>query len=194
MNPDSSARTRSRLTLLAILGVFVAPILIAWLYATGVLDPRERTLVNEGELLQPPIDLGAFPETRQGIAPLFELKPSEWALFLVEPGACDAACNRRLDDLLALREQLGQGAVRVSVRALTVGPGAEARHSARARVDAESFALLKQEFSARGIDMSEPRITLVDWRHQLMMHYAGDEEPSRIRKDLNRLLRASAIR
>lgn len=194
MSADSGARTRSRLTLLAILGVFVLPILVAWLYAAGILNPRVRTLVNEGDLLQPPIDLGALPRHLPGIAPLFELKPSEWALFLLEPGTCDDACNGRLDALLALREQLGQGAVRVSVRALSVGPGADPRHAARAQVDAAAFDRLRREFAARGFDLASPRITLVDWRHQLVMHYQADDEPSRIQKDLGRLLRASAIR
>lgn len=194
MSPEQGTRTRSRLTLLAIFGVFVAPILVAWLYASGILNPRERSLVNEGDLLQPPIDLGSLPRQLPGIASLFGLQPSEWALFLLEPGACDDACNRRLDALLALREQLGQGAVRVSVRALSVGSGADPRHAARVQVDAAAFELLQREFAARGIELTSPRITLVDWRHQLVMHYPADDDPTRIQKDLGRLLRASAIR
>jgi hypothetical protein len=194
MNTEAGSRLRSRLTLLAILGIFVVPIFVAWLYAIGILNPRARALVNEGQLLQPPIDLATLPRHLPGIAPLFEMRPSEWALFLLEPGDCEDACNHRLDALLELRERLGQGAVRVNVRALSVGPGAAPRHAMRAQTGADSFDLLRREFAARGVDLGTPRITLVDWRHQLVMHYGGDEEPSRIQKDLGRLLRASAIR
>lgn len=192
INEPSTARLRSRLTLIAIAAMFVAPIVLAWLLSTGTLDLRSRELINRGELLTPPIDLS--PErARPGFAPLFKLAPSEWAMVALEPVSCTDSCARRLDQLLVIRELLGQGAVRVTVHAITAAAAPEGPHAARIHVDPEALAWLTRELAARNSVQALPTVVLVDWRHQLMLRYASDDRRG-LQKDLKRLLRASAIR
>ncbi|MGD9600211.1 MAG: hypothetical protein AB7V59_00240 [Gammaproteobacteria bacterium] len=184
--------TRSRLALIGILAVFVAPIAIAWLFASGVFDVHDRTLVNRGELLSPPIDL--TPEqARPGFAPLFALAPSEWAIVYVDSGPCGEECAGTLDQLLVVREMLGQGAVRAFVHAVTAGPATAPTHAARVHADPAAVTWLIAKLAARLPRTSPPRVVLVDWRHQLVLHYPPDELRA-IQQDLKRLLRASAIR
>lgn len=193
MNTEAtSVRLRSRLTLIAIAAMFVAPIVVAWLFSTGTLDLHTRKLVNRGELLSPPIDLGT-ERARPGFAPLFKLAPSEWAMVYLEPAACTESCAAHLDELLVIRELLGQGAVRVSVHAIAAAAGPAGPHAARIHVDAEALGWLTRELIARQSPPPLPAVMLVDWRHQMMLRYPSDDR-SGIQKDLKRLLRASAIR
>jgi len=178
--------------LIAIVTLFVAPIVVAWLFASGVLDWHMRKQVNLGELLSPPIDLGP-QAAKPGFAPLFALAPSEWAMVYLEPQSCAQQCVDQLDALLVVRELLGQGAVRASVHAIAAHGTANTAHAARVHVDSEALEWLVRELRLRGSTRPLPAVVLVDWRRQMMMRYAPGERRA-IQKDLKKLLRASAIR
>ncbi len=191
MNPDQPvSKARNRLLLAAITLLFVAPIFIAWLLTSGALNWHSRGFVNRGQLVTPPFDLSPYA-AQVGFAPLFKLQPSEWAMVYLEPGVCALACGKALDELLVLRELLGQGAVRVSVHAIAALGTEVPRHAARVQLDPAAIALLHTRLAA---EATLPAIVLVDWRHQLMLRYPSRGEPGAIQKDLKRLLRASAIR
>ncbi len=193
MNSDQPvSRARNRLLLAAITLLFVAPIFIAWLLTSGTLNWHSRGFVNRGQLVTPPFDLTPYA-AQVGFEPLFKLKPSEWAMVYLEPGACALACGKALDELLVLRELLGQGAVRVSVHAIAALGMEVPRHAARVQLDPAAIELLHTRLAAE-TEARLPAIVLVDWRHQLMLRYPPQGEPGAIQKDLKRLLRASAIR
>ena len=185
-------RMRNRLTLLLIVAVFVLPIIVAWFYSSGILSLSDRKLVNRGQLVSPPLDFSAQADMK-GIAPLFALQPSEWSVVLLQSEACTEACGKILSDLLTLRELLGQGAVRVSVHAITGADGSPAAHAGRVHSDPAAIAWLNERLPA-GKTGVLPAIVLVDWRHQLVLRYAETGELSAIQRDLKRLLRASAIK
>jgi hypothetical protein len=111
----------------------------------------------------------------------------------LEPGACALACGNALDELLVLRELLGQGAVRVRVHAIAALGTEVPRHVARVQLDPAAIERLRTRL-ATGTEVSLPAIVLVDWRHQLMLRYPPQGELGAIQKDPKRLLRASAIR
>lgn len=188
----SPPRTRNRLTLLLIVAAFVLPIVVAWFYSSGILSLADRKLINRGQLVSPPLDLSSQAEM-VGIAPLFTLKPSEWAVVLLQPDACADACGKILDDLLTLRELLGQGAVRVSVHAITGAEGSPETHAGRVHTDPAAMTWLGERLPP-GETGVLPAIVLIDWRHQLVLRYAHTGELSAIQRDLKRLLRASAIK
>jgi len=194
VNPSKPvSRTRNRLTLLLIIGVFVGPIVLAWLFSSGRLALPGDELTHRGQLLDPPVDLSA-EGSRPGVQPLFRLQPSEWAVVLLQAEACaEQPCGKTLDDLLTLRELIGQAGVRVSTHAITGLPGAPERHVNRVHPDPDTLALLAERLPA-GQAGPLPAIVFVDWRHQLMMRYAASGELSNIQRDLKRLLRASAIK
>ncbi len=182
-----SSKTRNRLTILFILVLFVGPIVLAWLLASGRLGWHSQTLSNHGELLMPPVDLSPYSGL-PGIAPLFKLQPSEWAIVLVENAPCAEGCGKLLNDMLMVRELLGEGSERVSVRAIVAGANLVSIHANRVQVDPQATKLLMEKLEGRA------SIVLVDWRHQLMMRYDRNGPLGAIHKDLKRLLRASAIR
>lgn len=185
--------TRQRLILGLIVLLFVGPILVAWLLTSGSVDWRSRGLVNQGQLLSPPFDLTPYG-AQPGFAPLFKLHPSEWAIVYLEPTVCGDRCAKALDELLVIRELLGQGGVRATVHAIASGGVDAPRHAGRVHTDQAAIALLRTRMSTSAAHNRIPAIVLVDWRHQIMMRYAPRGESRAIQKDLKRLLRASAIR
>lgn len=175
-----------------IVGIFVGPIVAAWLLTSGKLEWRSSRMVNQGQLLSPPLDLAPYGALA-GFAPLFKLQPSEWAIVYLESGACTERCGKRLDELLVIRELVGQGAVRVTVHGIAAGRVEVSRHATRVRTDPEAIDVLRTRLTTGSAD-SLPATVLVDWRHQLMLRYAPVGESRAIQQDLKRLLRASAIR
>jgi hypothetical protein len=190
--PDSAVKRGNRLTMLGILALFVVPILVAQLFVAGVFDWHGRGMVNRGDLIAPPVDLTPFAHYT-GISPLLKLGASDWAAVVVEPGDCAGPCEHLLDELLTIREVLGEGADRLSVHGLAATTGST-RHAVRIHADPAAVEVVTAALRVRVPGVSFPAIVLVDWRHQLMMHYAADAPPLDIKQDLKRLLRASAIR
>ena len=183
---------RNRLTILLIVGLFVAPIVLAWLYAAGVFDWRAQGMLNRGNLISPPIDITTLnPPLR--LPAWSEMAPSNWAVIVVTDGACAATCGEALDRLLIIRELLGQGSERVSIHALATA-AAVPPHQARIIVDPVALVGLQKALAHAAPPLKLPAIVFLDWRHQLMMHYALDTNPKNIQQDLKRMLRASAIR
>ena len=193
MNAPPVQRWRSRAQLLLIAAIFVLPIVVAWLFTSGVIDSHSRGRLNRGELITPPVDLAQLGPSK-GLDPLLKLAPSEWAALVIEPTTCAAECAKALDRLLTIRELIGQGAVRVSVHALAAAASADSPHLARIHIDANAVTRLVAVFDARRPMARWPAIMLLDWRHQLMMRYAIDASPRDILEDLKRVLRASEIR
>ena len=56
----TGTKTRARLTMLALLAVFVLPLLLAWGFAMGPFDWQPQSNLNYGVLLQPPLQLNSF--------------------------------------------------------------------------------------------------------------------------------------
>ena len=200
MTDDSpqQPRTRNRATLVLIAAVFVAPIVLAWLFASGVLDIGGRARTNHGHLVTPPIDIRALP-AKADAALLSKLRPADWAVLYVTPGVCDAACEQQLQALEVVRSLSGTEATRVSVFGLAAqaaaDPGPSVRkEGARVLVDPEFVAALQAELAQRPPGPVLPFRAFIDWRGQLMMTFPAEAPPADIKNDLGRLLRASAIR
>jgi hypothetical protein len=194
MNTQTSpTRGKNRFILPLIVALFVGPIVVAWLYVSGVFDWHRRGIVNRGILISPPVDLGQLGD-HPSLRILRKLAPSEWAIVLIEPDQCAQSCINALDELLIVRELLGEGGVRVSVHAITSGAAQPGSHVQRIHRDPEAIAALTKVFSSRAQPAALPLIALVDWRQQMMMRYPFDAAPASLQKDLKRLLRASKIR
>ena len=176
---------------LALVAVFVAPILIAW-WLVGVGPPSEREgLLNHGTLIQPPLDVGSHAETQR--LDRIELKPGEWAMMYVGPGRCEADCDRTLDKLATIRTVLGQGAIRVRIVAL-IDEAAESPSGVVTIADRVTRSFVSTTITGRVAGAHERGIVFLDWRQQIMMYFDIDAPPGDIKKDIKRLLRASKIR
>ena len=185
MTGDTPERRRSGRVKLALLAAFFAlPVAAGWLIWS--LDLAPGSAGNYGTLLRPqPVALPADPALK-----------GKWVLVQFDGGACSAACERKLYFMRQVRRAQGREMERVArLWLLTDGVPPAARLlqaiegtvvAPRAGIDAAIGA-----FPAEG--SVTDHIYLVDPLGNLMMRFPKDPEPSRVIKDLQRLLRASSF-
>lgn len=198
MKPDTNqvngkvhSKARQRLTLLAVVAVFVLPIGLAWWLVSARPPALTEELVNRGRLLTPPIDVRAEPAL-EALATV-PLAAGEWALLTVGEGACEGPCAVALARAQDVRTVLGQGATRVRVVAVTDRPPASGP-GVIAIADPALRGALGAALRARGPGLGPSGMLLLDWRGQVAMHFPLDAPPGDVKKDLGRLLRASKVR
>jgi hypothetical protein len=199
--PDLGAdgrRTRSgRLKMLLVLAVCAAPVVASY-FSYFVLRPQGRT--NYGALIEPTRSLPALPlRTLDGQAVDAASLKGQWLLLALGPGACDAACEKRLYTQRQLREMLGRERDRVDKLWLVTDDAevpAGLRDALKAdpslqvlRVPRASLAAWLQPESGHAL---EDHLYLVDPMGEWMMRMPAEPEPSRVKRDLERLLRASS--
>jgi hypothetical protein len=123
----------------------------------------------------------------------------QWLLIVVGPADCDAACQKRLFMQRQLREMLGRERDRVDKLWLITG-GGEPSPALRAGLGADaSLQLLRVPRDALAAWLEpesgmllEDHLYLVDPMGEWMLRVPADAEPARVKRDLDRLLRASA--
>jgi hypothetical protein len=192
-------RTRvGRLKMLLVLAVCAAPVLASY-FTYFVIRPEGRT--NYSELISP---TRALPER----LPLLDLQghsvpamglKGQWLLVVVAGGGCDARCEELLYLQRQLRETLGREKERVDkiwfvsddalprpevLKAIEVGDPATVL-----RVPRDALAGWLAPAPGQAL---EAHLYIVDPMGQWMMRTPPDPEPARLRRDVERLLRASA--
>lgn len=196
---ERARRTWSgRMQMALILLVCAAPVIASYL-AVYVVRPDVGESAY-GQLIQPSAGLPDVTGTDlQGRAvPLRSLK-GQWLLVTVGPSACDAACERRLFLQRQLREMMGRERERIDkvwlitdnapLRApLQQALGGGAPVLGLRVAPSEVQAWLKPE---RGHALEE-HLYLVDPMGEWMMRLPVAPDPAKVRRDLDRLLRASA--
>lgn len=194
---DDSRRTRrGRWQMLAVLLLCAAPVIASY-FMYFVVRPEGRT--NYGTLISPGRDmpdLGLVDLAGQSVKPR-DLK-HQWLLVVVSPSNCDAACEKRLYMQRQLREMLGRERERLDKiwlitdreplradlqAAVTATPPATVL-----RADAAAVAAWLQPEAGRKL---EEHLYIVDPMGLWMMRVPADPEPQRVKRDLDRLMRAS---
>jgi len=198
---DAERRTRlGRLKMLLLLLVCASPVIASYL-TYFVIRPEGRT--NYSELIVPP-----RPTPASGELPLTDLQgravspaslQGQWLLVVVAGADCDARCEKALYLQRQLRETLGKEKERVDkvwlvTDARPVRPEVLAAISAGTpatvlRVPRE--ALARWLVPAPGNDL-EQHMIVVDPMGQWMMRVPADPDPSKLKRDIEKLLRASA--
>ncbi len=196
--PLQARRTRvGRLKMLLVLAVCAAPVLASY-FSYFVLRPQGRT--NYGALIEPTRSLPALPlRTLEGQAVDAKSLHGQWLLLALGPAACAADCQQRLYTQRQLREMLGRERERVDkIWLVTDGaePPAALQAALRAdpslqvlRVPREALAAWLQPEQGHAL---EDHLYLVDPMGEWMMRMPADPDPARVKRDLERLLRASA--
>ncbi len=160
--------------------VCVAPLVLGTLayfyrWDTGVPD-------NYGELLPPRVLKGAPFDRLRG----------KWLLVVVDAPACDAWCLRKLYYVHQLRRAQGKDMDRVERLWLVTAKGKPRREVMQAiegTLLRPADAALLKNFPGNPVD----HIYIVDPLGNLMMRYPLDPDPSKMLKDLQRLLKVSQI-
>ena len=200
--PDLASRRQrvrgGRLRLALVLLACAAPVLASY-FTYYVVRPDGRT--NYATLIQPsrtlPGDLALT--TLDGAAVQPASLRGQWLLLMVGDAACDAACETRVYLQRQLREMLGRDRDRVDRVWLLTGAGqpkAELLHAAEAtgpvsvlRADRDAVARWLQPADGQAL---EAQLYVVDPMGEWMMRLPVDPDPQKVRRDLDKLLRASA--
>jgi hypothetical protein len=200
LDDDAGRRTRSgRLKLLTVLAVCAAPVIASYL-TYFVIRPQGRA--NYSELITPTRELPAtlaLTDLQGQAVPSASLR-DQWLLVVVADAACDADCESHLLLQRQLRETLGKEKDRVDKVWLVTDGGVPRPEVLKAISQGEPThvlrvapAVLAQWLQpAEGRALSE-HVYVVDPMGQWMMRSPVQPDPGRFKRDIERLLRASAF-
>jgi hypothetical protein len=194
-------RTRlGRTKMLLVLLVCAAPVIASYL-TYFVVRPQGRS--NYGELIVPP-----RPLPPAGELPLADLRGrpvdavslrGQWLLVVVAGADCDTVCEKALLLQRQLRETLGKERDRVDkvwfvtdsrpVRPEVLQAVSSGTPATVLRVPPEALARWLTPASSHAL---EEHMFVVDPMGQWMMRAPPDPDPARLKRDIERLLRASA--
>ncbi len=184
---------RGRWKLLLLFLVSAAPVIASY-FTYYVIRPEGRR--NYGELVEQrvlPAWTGSDLAGRE--VPLASLK-HQWLLISVADSACDAQCQQHLYLQRQLREGLGKEKDKLDWVWLRTGADVnEALKPALVnakvlRVDAEQLASWLQPEPGRRLS---DHLYVVDPMGNWMMRFPPDADPKRVKRDLDRLVRAASF-
>jgi hypothetical protein len=184
---------RGRIKLLALAAFFALPVLAG--YVAFFFDWVPGSAANYGTLIPArPLPDATLQGADQRPFKFSELR-GKWLLVQFDSGACDGYCERKLYFMRQVRKALGKDMGRVErVWLLTDGEAPKPRlleaieGTRLARFASRAFT---DEFPA---DRSNAdHIYVVDPLGNLMMRFPRDPDPSRMLKDMQRLIKVSGI-
>jgi hypothetical protein len=189
-------QTRGRWKLLAVLAVCASPLIFSYL-TYYVIKPSGRT--NYGTLIDPrahPIP----PLATVGLdgKPLaLEAYKGKWVMLQVAPGECPQACKEQMVKIRQLRLMQGKGMERIE-RVWLITDNAPLDIELMKVIDGAHFLRVKPELVKawlpveQGSEVSD-HLYLIDPLGNLMMRFPKNAEPSKVTKDIGKLLKASAV-
>ena len=196
----AARRTSSgRWRMLLVLAVCAAPVIASY-FTYFVIRPDGRT--NYSELITPlrPLPVELPLTDLQGLTVAPATLVGQWLLVVVAGGACDAACERHLWVQRQLRETLGREKSRIekvwlipdaaTPSAQTLAAiGAPTTPATVLRVSRNALAAWLQPAAGQTL---EAHMYVVDPLGNWMMRVPPDADPVRLKRDVEKLLRASA--
>ncbi|HET6564211.1 MAG TPA: redoxin domain-containing protein [Xanthomonadales bacterium] len=188
----------NRLKLLAILALFVIPLLLALMMFKGQMPLLSGETINQGKLIQPPVPLdwtAAIPANEtHGTADL----EGSWVILMPVPKACSQDCLKKVTGLRQVHRASGREQHRIRLALLSES---EWDKASQEQFDGiyNQFMLLsdpsQELFDALQVAASHNQIHpealatyLVDPLGNLMMAYDMADSETRMSKDLKRLL------
>ncbi len=195
--PPRQRTARGRWGMFMVLAVCAAPVVASYLMYY-VIKPQGRS--NYGQLItptrsMPPLQL----VTLEGKAsPATQLR-GQWLLVAVGPAGCEGACEKRLFMQRQLRETLGRDRDRLD-KLWLVTDTAEVPPALRQAIGSTppttvlraDRAALAQWLAPEAGRALEDHLYVVDPMGEWMMRFPVDADPSKVKRDLERLMRASA--
>jgi cytochrome oxidase Cu insertion factor (SCO1/SenC/PrrC family) len=191
--PLRDEQRRSRRTLLLVAAVCIAPFVASFaLYFFW--QPSGR--INYGELVEG-VSLPAGSLAAVGTGKPFDFAQvrGRWVFVTVDSGACDDYCQKKLWKMRQVRLTQGKYLERIERVWLVndahgVAAGLMKEYDGMWVAAAQDNAVLK---ALPYRDAQRDHIYLVDPLGNVVLRYAKDADPSRMKKDLERLLKVSRI-
>ena len=196
----SQSRTRGgRLKMLLVLLVCASPVIASYL-TYFVIRPEGRT--NYSTLILPTRTLPAELNLRtlEGAPVAPKSLRGQWLMVAVGPASCDTGCEQRFFMQRQLREMMGRERERLDKLWLVTddGPITPALREALGgkvpvtvlRADAAAVARWLEPEAGHQL---QEHLYIVDPMGEWMMRVPARPEPSRVKRDIDRVLRASAF-
>lgn len=194
---DPARRTRvGRLKMLLVLLICAAPVIASYL-TFFVIRPEARS--NYGTLITPVREMPALGLlTLDGRAIAAVTLKGQWLLVMVSPSRCEAACEKQLFMQRQLREMLGRERDRIDKVWFVTDGGPVAPALRDAVLSVPGMVVLRADRAAIAAwllpeagQTLEDHLYLVDPRGDWMMRLPVSPDPARVKRDLDRLLRAA---
>lgn len=197
LTPSSvSAQRWGRWKLLLVVAVCAAP-MIASYFTYYVIRPGAAT--NYGTLLDPrlyPMPRLALHDVQGKLSELSELK-GKWILLQIDQAACPELCQKKLLDMRQLRVAQGKEKDRIERVWLiqdqsAIDPLLQQGIAGTHLLRVDSARLQAWLPVEQGHQLSD-HLYVIDPLGNLMMRYPKNADANKIKKDLSKLLKASAI-
>lgn len=189
---------RGRVQMILVLLVCAAPVIASYL-TYYVIRPTRHA--NYGDLIEPNRPLPAAADLplqdlqRQAVDPA-SLR-GQWLLVMVADGPCDERCEALLYMQRQLREGLGRDKDRVDRVWFVTGEAAVRAEVLPAALQQAMVLRAPRGALARWLEPGageslQNHLYLVDPMGRWMMRFPENAQPAKVKRDLDRLLRASA--
>jgi len=195
---DPRRKTHGRLKMLLVLAMCVSPVVASYV-TYFFIKPQGRT--NYSDLISPSRDLPAdLPLTKLSgeAVPALSLR-GQWLMVVVSDAACDTTCEKSLYLQRQLRETLGREKERIDKIWFITDNGAPRAELLQAinvgtpptllRVPRDALAKWFAPATGQALDA---HIYWVDPMGQWMMRTPPNPDPAKLKRDIEKLLRASA--
>lgn len=184
---------RGRIKLLALAAFFALPVVAG--YVVYFFDLAPGSTANYGTLLPPhPLAEVTLPGIDGQPVRTADVR-GKWVMVQFDSGTCAAYCERKLYFMRQLRKALGKDASRVErMWLITDGgvPNAKLREAIEGtRIARTAGSPIAAEFPAER--SAADHIYLVDPLGNLMMRFPREPDPTKMLKDLQRLMKVSGI-
>jgi hypothetical protein len=191
-------RASGRLKMLLVVLVCALPVIAS--YFTFFVVRPTGTGTAYSVLIQPAVAMPQVPaRLLDGSEKQLRSLVGQWLLVVVDGGACAPTCEKRLYLQRQLREMTGREADRIDKLWLVIddAPLSPALQQALAATPAMTILRLPRSVVAAWLQPApgqalEDHVYIVDPLGDWMMRAPVDADPSRLKRDIDRLLRGSA--
>jgi hypothetical protein len=195
--PLTALQRSGRRKMLLVLFVCAAPLLFSYL-TYYVIKPAGRT--NYGALIDPrehPIPPTLAATTLDGKPTGLDAYKGKWIMLQTGPSDCADACRKQLFAMRQLRLMQGKEMTRIE-RVWLITDAAPLDTMLIREYDGVNMLRvppqpLKAWLPVEAGDIADGHIFLIDPLGNLMMRFPRDADPARVKKDMSKLLMASAI-
>ena len=201
--PSTAARKLGRAKLLGLMGLYAAPLILAWAWFAYVSSNEGAGVSVNGELIHPAVPLENF-DLSSAEKPEWGLDDirGKWSMVYFADNTCDEACETALFNMRQIRLSTGRRMERVQRIVVTPAWSEMQEKLVNANEglyviggNTENIEILATQFENAQSEMAECDgcTYLVDPYGNLMMRFSPDLPPAKILKDLKHLLKISRI-
>lgn len=196
MEKNSTQTSRGRWKLFMVLAVCASP-MIASYFTYYVIKPEGKT--NYGTILDPrefPVpQLNAMNAVGKN-QELSSLK-GKWLMLQVDRGSCETACQKKLYDMRQLRTAQGKEMERIQ-RVWLITDDTPVEEKLKQGIAGTELLKVSPNLLEKWLPTEQgatiyDHIYLIDPLGNLMMRFPKDADANKVKKDLSKLLKASAI-